>query len=170
MNNDDDRAGKRDDFRGKILEAIGLDPSARTALVGPAEMAEARRWLDLPHVSEDLACKQIRAVMARKGGEPPHSLGYFTAEMQRMSAELDAARTPLAPASPRPEKARPSGVVAMAPRPALVDLDALAALWAPKVTTGSYVPASAISAALARHMLNRGLVSQTELRRVGVAI
>ncbi len=82
---DDDGGREADDFRGRILKAIGFDADLQTAFGGPADMAEARRWLELPNVTEDRACEQIRAVMERKGGGPPHSLAYFTEEMRRMS-------------------------------------------------------------------------------------
>lgn len=171
---DDDHARELDDFRGKILEAIGLDPDARTALGGPAEMAEARRWLDLPHVTEELACAQIRSVMARKGGEPPRTLTYFSDEMLRLSAELEAVQTPLATAPATATRSqvrpRPSGSVPMTPRAAAVDLDALAAMWAGKIISGNYIPQSAISPALGRHMIGQGLVKPEDLRRVGVAV
>lgn len=49
-----------------------------------------------------------------------------------------------------------------------VDLEALAELWAPKVTAGGYVPPSAISTALAEHMVRTGRVTGEQLRRVGV--
>lgn len=49
-----------------------------------------------------------------------------------------------------------------------VDLDALSDMWAPKVASGAFVPPSAISPALARHMLGKGLVSRDDLRRCGV--
>ena len=58
-----------------ILDAMGLDQEAGTALSSPAEMVEARRWLALPNVTEDRVCDQIRAVMARKGDGPVYSLG-----------------------------------------------------------------------------------------------
>lgn len=65
---------------------------------------------------------------------------------------------------------RPVGPVARPPAPPReVDLDALAGLWAPKLAAGAFVPPSAISAALARHMLDRGLVTRQDLRRSGVS-
>ncbi|MDQ7775870.1 MAG: helix-turn-helix domain-containing protein [Paracoccus aminovorans] len=163
---DDDSVREPDHFRGKILEAMGLAPEARTALGNPAGMAEARRWLELPHLTEELVCEQIRAVMARKGDGPPHSLAYFTPEMQRASAALEARKAPLAPAPRR----RPSGgeAVPMAASSGKVDLDALAGLWVPALTEGRPVPPSAISPRLARHMLDKGLVTAGDLRRAGV--
>lgn len=56
---------------------------------------------------------------------------------------------------------------AAAPRP--VDLDALSDLWAPKIATGEFVPSSAISCSLARHMLAQGRVSEGDLRRASIA-
>ena len=52
--------------------------------------------------------------------------------------------------------------------PRVIDLDALADLWAPKITGGGFVPPSAISPALARHMLRAGMVSLADLDRIGV--
>ncbi|CAM3092974.1 helix-turn-helix domain-containing protein [Paracoccus nototheniae] len=60
-----------------------------------------------------------------------------------------------------------------APSPAATgapaDLDALAGLWAPKIIEGRFVPPSAISVPLARHMRTKGLVTEQQLRRVGVS-
>lgn len=53
--------------------------------------------------------------------------------------------------------------------PATVDLAALAALWAPKIVAGAFVPASAISVALANHMRTEGLVTDAQMRRAGVS-
>jgi hypothetical protein len=50
-----------------------------------------------------------------------------------------------------------------------VDLDALADRWVTPIKSGQTWVASAVSASLARHMLGKGLVSEAELRRVGVA-
>ena len=163
---DDDHVREPDHFRGKIFEAIGLAPEARTDLGNPADMAEAHRWLGLPHVTEDRACEQVRAVMARKGDGPPHSLAYFTEEMRRMSASLEASKAPIAPA-PRRQPGR-GQAVSMAPSSGKVDLEGLAALWAPKLRDGRPVPASAINPRLARHMLASGQVTAAELRRAGV--
>ncbi|WP_133119884.1 hypothetical protein [Pseudooceanicola lipolyticus] len=44
-----------------------------------------------------------------------------------------------------------------------------AEFWAEKVITGAYVPQSAISAGLAREMIDRGLVTASDLRRAGLA-
>ena len=44
----------------------------------------------------------------------------------------------------------------------------VADFWAASIRDGRYVPASAISPALARDMLQRGLVRQDDLDRVGV--
>lgn len=52
--------------------------------------------------------------------------------------------------------------------PRVIDLDGLAALWAPKITGGGFVPPSAISPVLARHMLQAGMVSLADLDRIGV--
>ncbi len=149
-----------------ILDAMGLDQEAGTALSSPAEMVEARRWLALPNVTEDRVCDQIRAVMARKGDGPVYSLAYFTEEMRRMSADLERCSATLQPMSRRqPSRGE---AVPMAPSSGAVDLDALAELWAPKLVSGGYVVPSAIRPALARHMLDRGLVTPDDLRRAGV--
>ena len=129
-------------------------------------MAEARRWLDLPHMTEDVVIEQIRVVMGRKGCEPPHSLSYFTDEMQRLSGDLVAAATKLGPVNRA--KRNSASVVPMPARPTEIDLDALAKLWVPNLIGGRPVPASAISAALARHMREKGLVEDAHLRRAGV--
>lgn len=62
------------------------------------------------------------------------------------------------------EEMAPSGSAA----PVSVDLDALASLWAPKIISGGYVPVSAISVPLARHMRTKGLLTEDQLRRAGV--
>lgn len=52
---------------------------------------------------------------------------------------------------------------------ASVDLGALSDLWAPKIAAGSFVPSSAISASLARHMVSTGAVTRDQLRKAGVS-
>ncbi|ARC36636.1 helix-turn-helix domain-containing protein [Paracoccus yeei] len=158
------------DYRSRILEAIGIEPGTSSALGGPADMAEARRWLTLPHVTEDRVCDKIRAVMMRKGARRPHSLAYFTEEMRRMSVDLEEAMKPLLPAESRQayayrERAAPPPKV-----PPVVDLDALAERWVEPVKAGRAYAGPSIKPAVARHMLDRGLVTETELRRVGVAL
>lgn len=61
----------------------------------------------------------------------------------------------------------PKGGKAVAPAP--VDLDALSAMWAPKIVAGAFVPSSAISAALARRMVSTGAVTPDQLRKAGIA-
>ena len=56
----------------------------------------------------------------------------------------------------------------MAARSGEIDLDALGALFAAKLASGTYVAPSAISPRLARHMLDKGLVTAGDLRRAGV--
>lgn len=51
-----------------------------------------------------------------------------------------------------------------------VDLDALAAVWAPAVREGKTYAATAITAGLARHMVGAGLVTDEQLRRIGVDV
>ncbi|WP_295045126.1 helix-turn-helix domain-containing protein [uncultured Paracoccus sp.] len=70
--------------------------------------------------------------------------------------------------------AQPSTASAAPRQP--IDLNALSDLWAPKVveraekgTAGPYVPSSAISAALARHMVSTGAVTPDQLRKAGIA-
>ncbi|MFJ1293280.1 hypothetical protein ACEPPZ_14535 [Paracoccus yeei] len=167
---DDDGACGVDDFRSKILEAIGIGPRTSSALGGPADMAEARRWLDLQHVTEERVCAQIRAVMTRKGAEPPHSLAYLTEEMRRMSVDLEEAMKPLLPAEPRQAYAYRERAAPPHKGPPVVDLDALAERWVEPVKAGRAYAGSSIKPAVARHMLDRGLVTEIELRRVGVAL
>ncbi|WP_189654874.1 helix-turn-helix domain-containing protein [Paracoccus mutanolyticus] len=59
------------DFRSRILEAIGIEPGSSSALGGPADMAEARRWLTLPHATKNGSATKSDAVKMRKCAERP---------------------------------------------------------------------------------------------------
>lgn len=49
-----------------------------------------------------------------------------------------------------------------------IDAAEIAVFWAEKIKAGRFVPASAVSPALAMEMLDRGLVSRVDLARIGV--
>lgn len=69
------------------------------------------------------------------------------------------------PARPAPSPSAAGATPARGP----ADLAALAGLWAPKIAAGQFVPPSAISVPLARHMRQAGMVSDDQLRRAGVS-
>lgn len=94
-------------FRERLLEAIGADPI--TGLTGPAgrligtqaDMAEAKRWLELPGLTEDVIVEEVRSIAnKRRSGKLPGTFRYFTDAMQRLSGALTApALLPEAPST-----------------------------------------------------------------------
>lgn len=80
--------------RERILDAIGVGPDGMAGpsrfLGGQGDMAEAKRWLALPGIDVETACRAIREVMAAKRDGPPANFRYFTPAMQRLSAQLSA--------------------------------------------------------------------------------
>jgi hypothetical protein len=88
--------------RERLLAAMGIGPDG---VAGPskfigtrADMAEAARWLDLPGMSVEAVCEEIRRLISTKADGPPSSFKYFTKAMQRLSAALTA--PPLHPDEP----------------------------------------------------------------------
>ena len=57
---------------------------------GQADVAEARRWLELPGLTVDVVCAELRRITAAKTDGPPSSFKYFTPAMQRLSGALSA--------------------------------------------------------------------------------
>ena len=65
-------------------------------------MAEASRWLELPGLSPDVICAEVRRLIEAKRDGPPSSFKYFTEAMCRLSAEITAPRlSPAEPQAPR---------------------------------------------------------------------
>ena len=128
-------------------------------------------WAAYPHPVEEVAARRAWSKVTQ--GENAEAV---TAIIAAASAYADDDRVkrgfPKLPANWLLDRcwtssvARPAAATASAAAP---DLDALAALWAPKIVSGGYVPASAISAPLARHMRQRGLVTPEQLRRKGIS-
>ncbi|MFV0303405.1 MAG: helix-turn-helix domain-containing protein [Paracoccus sp. (in: a-proteobacteria)] len=108
---DDGRASVELTFREKILDAMGVRPDGVAGpskfIGGTGDMAEARRWLDLPGLTEALICDEVRKVMAQKRGGPPSSFKYFTTAMQQLSGDVSAPA--LAPINGSPHRGRPGG-------------------------------------------------------------
>lgn len=98
-------------FREQILEAMGHDRSGTTAngqqFGTQADMAEVKRWLDLPGITEKNLLEEIRRVAARRSGGPPGSFNYFQKPIQRLSGELT--KPALAPLPPERQKGTPDG-------------------------------------------------------------
>lgn len=97
-------------FRVQLLAAMGIGPDG---IVGPSkfiggqgDMAEAKRWLDLPGMTEGAILAEIRALTASKQDGPPKSFRYFTAAMQRLSGQLTA--KPLQPTAGMGARASPA--------------------------------------------------------------
>lgn len=93
---DDSAGAKADDFltpRELVLEAIGCPDGVAgpSRFIGtPGDVAELGRWLDLPGVTLDLVCEEIRRIMSRKSDGPPGTFKYFTRAMQELSGHLSA--------------------------------------------------------------------------------
>lgn len=102
----DDSAGPT--FRERILIAIGVDPvsgltgQGGTMLGTQAHMAEARRWLQLPGITEDAAVSEVAQIMGRSSNIP-RSFSYFTAAMQQLSGALSAPRLEPSAATQNPQ-------------------------------------------------------------------
>lgn len=102
--------------RELILDAMGLDPTGCVGgtkfIGGQGDMAEVRRWLELPGLTIGVICAEIRHIVAAKSDGRPSSFRYFTAALQRLSAEISQpALTPTArsqrwntPSTPLPRK------------------------------------------------------------------
>ena len=95
-------------FRERLLEAMGVGPDG---IAGPsrfigtqADMAEAKRWMDMPAMTNDAICEEVRRIMSGKRDGPPSSFKYFTEAMRKLSGALSADR--LDPvAAPEPKRA-----------------------------------------------------------------
>lgn len=79
-------------IREKLLAAMGVGPDD---VVGPskfigsqADMAVAMQWLQLPGITLERACTEIRTIMAKKKGGPPACFSYFTDPLRRLSAAM----------------------------------------------------------------------------------
>lgn len=105
------RAGERAQpptLRERLLNAMGLDPAGLTAtgriIGGEADMAEVRRWLDLPGMTEDAVLCEVARIMASKR-KAPGTLRYFTSAMQDLSGAISA--PPLEPTQGAKTTTRP---------------------------------------------------------------
>jgi uncharacterized protein YdaU (DUF1376 family) len=127
--------------RELILEAMGLGPDG---IVGPGrmiggqgDMAEVRRWLDLPGMTLPTILEEIRRIASSKPDGPALSFKYFTPAMTRLSGQLVA--PPLTPQSPqdshhdRFDRSRPAPSQRRQdrPDPALEQIARLAGLGCP---------------------------------------
>ena len=108
----DGSAGEVLSFREQILTACKVDPvSGLTGqggrqLGGQGDMAEASRWLELPGLTPDVICAEVRRLIEAKRDGPPSSFKYFTEAMRRLSAEITAPRlSPAEPQAPRQTEA-----------------------------------------------------------------
>ena len=102
------RGAETSTFRERILAAMGLGPDGVAGpskfVGGQSDMAEATRWLTLPHITEDIAVSEVAAQMAAKRDGPPSRFSYFTPGIQRLSGQLSA--PPLEPSQPQPRSHR----------------------------------------------------------------
>lgn len=98
--------------RERVLEAMGLGPDGVAGpsrfLGGQGDVAELGRWLELPGLTLEVVCEEVRRVAAAKADGPPSSFRYFTPAMQRLSAALSAPK--LQPADAPTGQARASPV------------------------------------------------------------
>lgn len=91
---EDQRTDPPPTTREVLLGAMGVGPDG---IVGPSrfvgtqgDMAEAQRWFDLPGITLDVACAEIRRLAKAKADGPPSSFKYFTPAIQRLSGQLSA--------------------------------------------------------------------------------
>lgn len=95
--------------REMVLDAIGVPDGVVGAskFIGtPGDVAEMGRWLALPGITIDLACSEIRRVMANKTDGPPSSFKYFSKAMERLSGQMSAPA--LQPSEGRKQSDKPS--------------------------------------------------------------
>lgn len=96
--------------REQILDAMGYGPDGIAGpgsfVGGQGDMAEARRWLELPGLTLSVITEEIRRIVASKTDGPPKSFRYFTPAMQRLSGQITAA--PLHPVAGAPARASPA--------------------------------------------------------------
>lgn len=88
--------------REQVLAAIGAPDGVAgpSAFIGtPGDVAEMERWLELPGITLDVACSEIRRIMANKADGLPSRFKYFSRAMERLSGQLTA--PPLAPIEQR---------------------------------------------------------------------
>lgn len=80
--------------RERILAAMGVGSDGIAGpskfLGGQVDMAQAKRWLEMPSMTLDVVCIEIARITAGKTDGPPSSFKYFTAAMQRLSGALSA--------------------------------------------------------------------------------
>ncbi|WP_210880226.1 helix-turn-helix domain-containing protein [Roseovarius autotrophicus] len=151
-----------DRFFAELLAALGF--AANAALPAwwqgwPAH-THVRRWIDDLGLSEDRII-EVAAETRRDHPNPPDGPKALDRFMER-AAGRDAQAAIANAKGPTTKRQRKRDA---APRP---DDDELAAFYAAKVNSDSFLPASMISNAMCAAMLARGLVTPERLRQRGV--
>ncbi|AEM41424.1 helix-turn-helix domain-containing protein [Ketogulonicigenium vulgare] len=129
-------------FWADLLQALNIDPMKLPA-----------RW----------AGKQARADVAAwlgMGFSPDQVIEVAKASRQQM---------PQAPNGPKALDARMAAAASAKPAGGRASMDEMAAFWASKITAPGYIAPSAISPALARHMLQREMIAPDQLRARGIS-
>lgn len=151
-------------------EALEDDPEPEidhgSAALGGSAVSDASPEIGHGAVSQtEKPCLKMRhGAVSQKSPEPC----LIRRESRVSNCDINLVKEPLrepvsaAPASPSVDNLPPGS------QP--VDLDALAALWADKLNAGAFVPSSAITSRLARHMVDQGLVKWDQLRNAGILV
>lgn len=97
--------------RELVLEAMGFGPdgvvSPGRMIGGQGDMAELRRWLDLPGMTLPIIIDEIRRIAGSKPDGPVASFKYFTPAMTRLSGQLTAPRLIPTPYAHQPQQDGP---------------------------------------------------------------
>lgn len=147
-----------DRFFAELLHALGFEANAALPAwwQGWPARTHVRRWIDDLGLTGDRILEVARETR-REHPEPPDGPKALDRAMQRGAQAAEA--TPKAQQATRRRK-RDAG-----PRPSE---DELAAFYAARVNSDSFLPASMISNAMCAAMLARGLVTPERLRQRGV--
>lgn len=106
----EDTRSRNQSDRERILAAMGVGPDGIAGpskfLGSPADMAEAKRWLEMPSMTLDAVCSEVARITTNMPDGPPSSFKYFTSAMQRLSGALSA--PPIQPNAAPPVKRSPT--------------------------------------------------------------
>lgn len=159
------RAGVPDDFFEKLLQALGLDPSALPGWwQGASARAHVQRWCDDLGLGED-AVLSVAEESRHDHPTPPDGPKALDRAMQRAAGRLKQSSATIAAKGPGTGNETRRRQRDDAPRPSA---DAVLAFYADLVNSERFLPASTISNTIRDAMLARGLVTAERVRSRGV--
>jgi hypothetical protein len=154
-----------DDFFGKLLAALGFDQDGPLPgwWQGWPPREHVRRWIDELGLTETEILKAAEA-SRQEHPEPPDGPKALDRIMQRAARRKAQVEAPQKGSKRQDSKGRRAKATS-GPAPSI---DELAAFYADRVKGDGYLPPSMISTAMCQAMLERGLVTHTQLRMRGV--